>query len=519
MRRAVFFKKINQSYLVVWLVFLLSFCYLGFLAFSIHDGIYYAGDQGIKSLEVKQITEGYGFKYLHTPQPEWVKDIWKAGFCPLRVPFFYPSPKGFLIVFPPAFQILSAFFYSRLGPPGLYIIPMLSTLGLLCWFVVLLKRCGIKPAMTASALFILVFCTPLALYGVMFWEHLPAVFLLFAGLAFIVSPPEKTWAAAALGAVSGLAVFLRPEALMMNFLYALAIGILFIRERRPAQLAFLASLSVTVLLFFSFNYFEYGSIMGVHGRQVFEDNNPNTRMGLHHGFVNLWDNNRISTRYFGFTLLLLPLLYHWIKIRRTADPRPALLSGIVIVFSLVTPFLLPNDGVVQWGARYFLVIIPVTLMALFLVENQWNLIEGRRVPVWLLILIIAGTGYSFYRNTHGGGYKELRWRYNQRLSASYALMNEKPGNVVILSRHWLINDVAYLFEKNYFFVASGDDSLRRLLPLLKRNGIHQFIYVYNPQIPTLPKMLKDSTNSFLWAPPDKKPWIKEDYAAKTYTIL
>jgi len=32
-------------------------------------------------------------------------------------------------------------------------------------------------------------------------------------------------------------------------------------------------------------------ILGIHGRQVFEDNNPDTRMGLHHGFVNLWDNN------------------------------------------------------------------------------------------------------------------------------------------------------------------------------------------------------------------------------------
>jgi hypothetical protein len=517
MERTAFFQRINKSYLLVWLVFLMSLCYLGFLALSIHNGIFYAGDQGIKSLEVKQITEGYGFKYLHTPQPEWVKDIWKAGFCPLRIPFFYSSPNGFLIVFPPAFQILSAFFYARLGAAGLYIIPMLCALALLGWFVFLLKRCGIKPAMIALALFLLVFCTPLALYGVMFWEHLPTVFLLFAGLAFIIRPPAKTWVAAVLGLLSGLAVFLRPEALMMDFLYSLAIGILFIREKQPAQLAFLASLGAAVLLFFAFNYTEYGSILGIHGSQLFNDNNPETKMGLHHGFVNLWDNNRISTRYFLFALLLLPLLYRWIKIRRSADLRPALLAGIVIVFSLVTPFLLPNDGVIQWGDRYFLLIIPITLVALFLVENQWDLIEGRKIPAWLLVLIIAGTGYSFYLNTHGGGYKELRWRYNQRLTASYALMNEKPGNVVVLSQHWMINDVAWLFEKNYFFAASGDDSLRRLLPLLKKNGVHQFIYVYNPRIPAFPKMLQDSTTGYLQAQAERR-WIKEDYASKVYTI-
>jgi hypothetical protein len=518
MERMVFLKKINQNYFLVWLVLLMTLCYLGFLASSIHDGIYYAGDQGIKSLEVKQITEGYGFKYLHTPQPQWVKDIWKAGFCPLRIPSFYSSPNGFLIVFPPAFQILSAFFYARLGTAGLYIIPMGCTLALLCWFVLLLKRCGIKPAMTALALFILVFCTPLALYGVMFWEHLPAVFLLFAGLVFIVSPPTDIRTAAVLGLVSGLAVFLRPEALMMNFLYAVAAGIVFISEKRPAQVAFVSGIGVAVLLFFVFNYSEYGSFLGIHGRQVFEDNNPDTRISLHHGIVNLWDNNRISTRYFLFTLLLLPLLYRWVKMRRTADLRPALLAGIVIVFSLATPFLLPNDGIVQWGARYFLAIIPITLVALFLVEKEWSLIEGRKIPAWLLVLIVAATGYSFYHNTHGGGYKELRWRYNHRLTASYALMNEKPGNVVVLSRHWMINDVAYLFEKNYFFAASGDDSLRRLLPLLKKNGVHQFIYVYDPRIPTLPKMLEDSTNSYLWAPADKKRWIRDDYVSKVYMI-
>jgi hypothetical protein len=517
MERAFFFQRLSRGYFLVWLVFLAALNYLGFLAFSIHDGIFYAGDQGIKSLEVKQITEGYGFKYLHTPQPEWVKDIWNAGFCPLRIPSFYSSPNGFLIVFPPAFQILSAFFYARLGTAGLYIIPMLCTLALLCWFVFLLKRLAIKPAMIALALFILIFCTPLALYGVMFWEHLPAVFLLFAGLAFIVSPPGNAWAASALGVVSGLAVFLRPEALMMDFLYGLAVCILFMREQRPAQVAFLVGLSLAVLAFFTFNHIEYGSILGIHGRQVFEDNNPDTRMGLHHGFVNLWDNNRISTRYFLFTLLLIPLLYRWIKMRQTADPRPALLAGIVIVFSLVTPFLLPNDGIIQWGARYFLAIIPVTLVALFLAEKQWNLLEGRKIQPWLLVLIIAGTGYSFYHNTHGGG-KELRWRYNRRLTASYALMNEKPGTVVILSRHWMINDVAYLFEKDYFFAASGDDSLRRLLPLLKKNGVHEFIYVYDPRVPTMAKMLKDSTDSYLWASPDKRAWIREDYVSKVYTI-
>src|SRR5580693_4058536 len=196
-------QKLNKNYLIVYLVLLISLGYLIFLSFSIHEGIFYAGDQALKSLQVKQIAAGYGFKYLHLPQPAWVKAVWQAGYFPLKPPFFYPSPNGYLIVYPPLFQIITSFFYTWLGSAGLYVLPMLCTLMLLGWMVLLLKRSGVTPFNIALAVLIMVFCSPLMLYGVMFWEHLPAVLLLFAGLAFIVSPPSTLWASAALGLISG----------------------------------------------------------------------------------------------------------------------------------------------------------------------------------------------------------------------------------------------------------------------------------------------------------------------------
>jgi hypothetical protein len=192
-------RKVRENNLLIYLVLVLSAVYLVYVAFSIREGIFYAGDQGLKALEVKQIAQGYGFKYLNLPQPGWVQAIWKAGFTPLRPPSFYNSPNGYIIVFPPAFQIVSAWLYAKWGTAGLYVIPMLSTIIFLLWFVLLLKRCRIQPIFIALAVFLLVFCSPLALYGVMFWEHLPAVLLLFAGVSVIVSPPRKIWTAAALG--------------------------------------------------------------------------------------------------------------------------------------------------------------------------------------------------------------------------------------------------------------------------------------------------------------------------------
>ena len=168
-----------------------------------------------------------------------------------------------------------------------------------------------------------------------------------------------------------------------------------------------------------------------------------------------------------------------------------------------------NDGITQWGPRYFLAIIPVTLIALFLAPK----------PRWLPPLILLAALPSFYQNTHGGGIKELRWRYNHRLTTIYQLLNRKPGNVVIASPHFLSYDFGYLFDRNYFFGASGDDSLRRLLPLLKSNGVHEIICLYNPRFHTLPPMLDDSTTHHRFdTEAATAGWIKEDVDYKIVNL-
>jgi hypothetical protein len=510
-------QRLNKNYFVVYLALLISLGYLIFLACSIHEGIFYAGDQALKYMQVKQIAAGYGFKYLHLDQPDWVRSVWNAGFFPLRPPFFYPSPQGYLFVYPPLFQISTAFFYAYFGSAGLYILPMACTLILLVWTVVLLKRCGIAPSGIALAIFILVFCSPLMLYGVMFWEHLPAVLLLFGGLSFIAAPPARTWLAVILGVLTGLAVWLRPEALMMVLLYCFAVLILYLRDRRAVNVAFGIGAALVILPWFVFNQLEYGSLFGIHGQQVLQDNNAESRMTWHNGWRNLTSINDISIHHFWFLLLLLPVIYNSIR-RRISDIRPLLLASIVILYSLLTPFMLPNDGIIQWGPRYFLAIIPVTLVALFLAARQWDLRLHRPIPLWLTGLILIAGLASFYQNTHGGGYRELRWRYNDRLADTYQLLNRQPGSVVIVSPHYACYDFGYVFDRNYFFTASGDDSLRRLLPLLKSHGVHQFIFIYNPREHTLPPMLQDSATRHRFDMEAARGWVREDIASRVYDL-
>ena len=317
--------KFNKSYIPVVLVLVLAIGYLAFLAEGTHNGVFYSADGGVKYLTVKQVAEGHGFKYLYLPQPSWVQSIWRAGFFPLQPPFVYPSPRGYMYVFPPAFQLASSFLYSRLGFSGLYVLPVVCTVLLWGFMWLLLRRCGISPGRIALAIFLMAFCSPLTIYGAVFWEHGPATLLLFAGLAFIARTPTRIGSAIGLGLISGLAIWLRPEAIMLNLLYALAAFVLYRRERRPVHIAFAACLFLSVAAFMLFNLAEYGSLLGLHGQQLTDPNDTDDHLTLLKSLSNVVMTNYKSIRNFGFILLLFPIVYRLIRRSGPAggngDPR------------------------------------------------------------------------------------------------------------------------------------------------------------------------------------------------------
>ena len=518
-------QKLFKGRVTVILVVVLALCYLAYLISTIRQGVFYSADAGVKYMVVKQLTEGYGFKYVHLAQPSWVQSIWQAGYFPLHAPFVYPSSGGYMFVFPPAFQIASAFLYSRLGYPGLYVLPALSIVLLWVFMILLLRRMGIAPGRIALALFILAFCSPLTVYGAMYWEHAPATLLLFAGLVFIVRPPARIAPAIALGLVSGLAVWLRPEAIMMNFLYGLAALVLYWRERRSgfqrraAYLCFVACLFLSVVSFMAFNQIEYGSIMGLHGHQLADQSDIDDRWEFGKSLYNQWMTNYKSIRNFGFILLLFPILYRAFIMGKWKDLRPMLLATIVLVFSLVMPFILPNDGGRQWGARYFLPIIPIVIVLLFLIDQQWGILDRRTaIPRWMTGCIILIATYSCYHNTFSGGVRDLGWAYRGRVKPTMERFEKKDGNVVVVSDSYMVYEMGYLFNKDYFFYASGDDSLHRLLPLLKASGVREYTYIFNPRNPaSQPKSLRDSTTQRLWPLAAAKE-IKDEFYCKKYTI-
>jgi hypothetical protein len=475
----------NDRY--VYLVALVSVLYLAFLVSSAQPGVFFSSDGGIKYLVVKQLAEGHGFKYMYLPQPQWVQAIWANGFFPIRPPFLYPSPNGYLFVFPPAFQLISSFFYTHFGNPGLLVTPILSTLLLWLGFVLLLLRCGVNPSRIAIGLFVLVFCCPLTIYGATYWEHMTAILLLFAGLSYLVRPPSAAITALILGLLSGLAAWFRPEALIMNVLYGLALVYLFARERQRTTILFLIGMALGVGSFLLFNKIEFDSFFGIHSRQVLKDS---IEGGVDVSPIrNLIANNLINTRHFLFILFILPIAYIWLRYKRPLAARTLLLLGIALTYCILTPFMVPNDGGRQWGARYFLPLITVVLVALLLVDKEWKL----RYPLWATAILLLVGGYDFQHNTYKGGIRTLVWENHHRISPDIKYLNQQPGNVVVVAFPYIAMELGYLFDQKYFFLAPDDSSLRQLLPQLKQQGIKQYTYIYDVRVPGVkPTILTDT---------------------------
>jgi len=505
----------------LYLVYLLSALYLAFLVASTQPGVFFSSDGGIKFLVVKQFSEGHGFKYMDLPHPQWVHEIWGQGFFPFKPPFIYPSPQGHLFVFPPAFPVISSFFYSRMGNTGLYIIPVLSTLLLWLFFTIILYRYGVRPVYIAIALFIMVFCSPLTIYGATFWEHMSAVLFLLGGLAYILCSGSRRspgpaqgkstaiWFGIGMGLISGLAAWFRPEAMAMNGLYGLAVLILYIKERQPSHIAFLTALTLSVGSFLVFNELALGAWFGIHGYQVIHENASSEMVTK--GFKNLFANNTISLRHFGYVIFLLPVIYAFVRYKKALDIRIILLACIGVLFCLVTPFIVPNDGGRQWGARYFLPIIPVTLVVLAVVASQWQPLPTGKWAIASMALFII-TGYSFYRNTYKGGIKTLRWENYNRIKPGLDFISSHKDDVVVVSQHYIAMELGYLFDKRYFFLAPDDNSLQKLQSLLKANGVSGYTYIYDTRIPdNQPPMLKNRA-----AP--TRTGEKGDFCYEHYTI-
>ena len=475
--------------LLIFSIYFISICYLAFLVFSNQPGIFFSGDGGMKFMVVKQLQVGQGFKYLYLPQPAWVHGIWNSGFFPFRDPFIYTSPQGDLFSFPPYFQLISAKFYGWFGYAGLYVLPVLSAILLWGVMIVLLRLTGSIPEITVAWLLaILVFCSPLTLYGAIYWEHMPAVLLLCAGIAVLLRPGMGRGYALLFGSLSGLSVWLRPEAIAMNILFGVAALLLYRRERYRGIPWFVAGMAITMAGFLVMNHRWFGSLLGVHSYQVLQDHSLFYKIGK--GGKNFFVINWISIRYFPFILAAPIVLYLWWRGRVRLEQRTVLFLAVIAAFCCLSPFMLPNDGGMQWGARYFLGVIPLFLVAISLVIKDIRM-NRQGMPKWVPLLVGLAMVYAFFLNSIAGGVYKLRQANFTRIKPAMEFIRQQPGDVIVVGSEFIPMELGSLFDEKYFFLSAKDSSFVRLHTLLQQQHVREYLYInQEDKSPAFPNLLQ-----------------------------
>lgn len=443
---------------------------------TVRPAVFFSGDGGLKYL-VTQQRAGNVVSLQLSAEP-WVNHLWDKGFYPFKPPFVYDQQGRKIVSFPPFFQLLTQPFFRMGQSAGLYIIPAISLLLLWLWFARLLNRLKVKHAIAATALFSMAFCSPLTPYGAIYWEHTLAVLWLFAGIVFLVNPygsPLRSWV---LGCLTGLAAWLRPEALLLWVLIICLVLYNQIRQPRKNNAYFVVGSFLLVALFFVCNNILYGNALGAHSYQL--SSNASVSGRFMQSMILLTHLNGKQLLFFPLLLITFGAAVHSLIKKHTLPTEVIQLLIIALSFSLIAPFFLPNGGGKQWGPRYFLFLVPIILVAGAILANTspYNKITS----LWLLIPVLV---YSICLNSFSA-YKTLRNDYAYRVQPCLQLLQQDSCNILVVQNQFVAQEFAALFRTKHIFLAENRQQYAKLQSLLLAAGKQEWIFLARDRELVLP---------------------------------
>ena len=458
--------------------------FLVMLLSTIKPAVFFSGDGGLKYLVAQQVNKQEGAVKLKLAANDWVNDIWQKGFYPFKPPFVYDQQGGKTVSFPPYFQWLSAPVLRVFGWAGLYWIPAISLLLLWVYFVMLLYRLRLAHTAVASALFGLCFCSPLSFYGAVYWEHTLAVLLFFAGIAFLVKPPDNRIHAFAAGSLTGLAAWFRPEALLLWLLIVAMVLYNQVQQPKKTNLYFVTGSFLFVILFFFCNKWMYGNFPGAHSYQLTDKSSFNSR--FMQSVILMIHLNAKQLLFFPVMILVYAMVLYALIKKYTVPKQVLQLLLLSLLFSLIAPFFLPNGGGKQWGPRYFLFLIPVLLVA---GAHLFNLFPIKKTLLWLVLPVVI---YSISLNGLSA-YKTLREDYSFRVNPCLQLLLHDSCKIVIVQNQFVAQEFASLFHAKNIFLAENSAQYVSLQTLLLNAGKKEWIFLARDRELVLPCHMQQRT--------------------------
>lgn len=470
------------------------------------DG-FYSGDSGVKLIAARNAIE-------HPARPFEVDLPTIEGRpVPYVDRFFLVHGDHADALQSPLFPVLSAFPIAAAGLRGAYILPLVSFIAMLPLLNVI-RRASDASAAVGFLVLLAVFASPVFFYGLEFWEHAPAIACVAASAALVLASARRDtgggYGMAAAGALGGIAILLRPEALW--FIAALA----WVSRRRSACLVFAVGVAAIILPFAAANYRHSGSITGPHLA-------ANLAPLLDHWFaaraqrLRLWllpvtpagivGALLIAAAWIGRsaswdlrrrqTLALLGCAVIAVAATRGAFPRESLWRAWPAGSLALVPFTTTDgtrrlwflalcslglvwltsthDGGAQWGPRFLLIASPALIVLATcaatdaVTPGYWRPLRQALV----VIVLIAGVW------TTRAAYRELRGTkrfYARIVSATQSAT--APHGYVISDVWWFDQVVAALAGSRTFLFAPDVSGARAVLQQLAAANVSDLTLVW-----------------------------------------
>ena len=387
---------------------------LALVTVTVQPGVYFSGDGGLKALATRMHAEGRAAA-LAFPAPPWARGAWDRGLFPFGPPFAYPVEGRPILAFPPLYSVLAAPFYAAFGEPGLYVLSLAGFAACLLALAWLSRQQGYTASGTAIAILATALASPLLPYAAIFWEHAPATALAALALALLLS--DKAWHQASSGLAALLAAALRPELGLFEAICGLSLLAMRPTLLSRARLArFAAGALAGACVVGALNIGLTGHLLGLHGKQVDLGSAlagaSARRLALSANLV-----ESFPLALCGFLLWLSP------SHRSLALPRRLFVSAVA--FTVIAPWMLPNDGGLQFGPRYLLAWVPVTGLALAaLVSRAWDPGASRPFRALLALATAAGMAWGVWVNVRNG--KTLAGNYSRATLPALEFLRRRP---------------------------------------------------------------------------------------------
>jgi hypothetical protein len=335
----------------------------------------------------------------------------------------------------------------------------------------MLRRVGMNPCVASFALLILSLGSPLTIYGALYWEHTLSILLSFSAVVFCVTQPVSAKYALLLGLLSGLAVWFRPETMLLCLLFMATVLFKNSRKKDTRSIMFISAALAGLVSFFVFNAATYGNILGAHSYQL--SNAVGPAAYFREKLIILLHINARLVIYFPVMLLFLALAGYML-IKKPLSPLISQLTIIILLYAIITPFVLPNAGGKQWGPRYFLPLVPIVITSLALASGFFDTRKFMKPAwIWLLTLLIA---YSIYLNVFKA-HESLKNDYAFRVKPGLDFLNHQSCDVLIVQNQFIAQEFASVFATKKIFLAGNQPDFNRLCLLLKSAGVPRVIYM------------------------------------------